>query len=443
MAKLKKIREGALSRGWALARVSMSAGAKAASHAVGTAFSSDEAKAESLKAMVLSQVGMLARELGQLKGSVMKVGQMLSMYGEHFLPPEANKLLKSLQSQSPPLEWAAIERQLKRQLGPEALEAIEIDPEPLASASLGQVHKARRKSDGRELAVKVQYPGVDQAIEGDLKALKSILSVSKLIPRGPALDDLFKEVRQMLHQEVDYSRELELTGEFRQALANDPRLIIPETFAEFSGKRVLTTSFEAGIPVDSPEVLGLPQERRDALARLALELYFRELFDLGMMQTDPHFGNYRVRLGEHGQPDRLVLLDFGAVRKFPRSFLVPYRRMVIGAYHQDKQELWKGATELGFLKEGDSEAMLENFAAMCFMISEPFHAPAYDWRASDLPKRVAALGAQLAFSFKLRTPPRELVFLDRKLGGIFIFMSVLGAKFDATETLEECLKSTG
>lgn len=437
--KLTKIKESAFSRGMALARVSMSAGARAAGHAVGNLFSADADKPERFKAMLMSQVELLTRELGQLKGSLMKVGQMLSMYGEHFLPPEVNGLLKSLQSQSPPLDWSQIEKVLKRQLTPEQLARLEIEREPLASASLGQVHAATRKSDGRRIALKIQYPGVDGAIEGDLKALRSLLSLSKLIPKGPAFDELFREVRQMLHQEVDYSRELELTREFREALAHDPRYIVPETFPEFSSKRVIATSLEIGVPVDSPEVLGLPEARRNAIARAALELYFQELFELGMMQTDPHFGNYRVRLGQGGEPDRLVLFDFGAVRKFPQTFLKPYYRMVRGAYLKDTAEIWAGARELGFLQEDDSQELLDHFADLCMAISEPFHTPAYDWAESDLPKRVAGMGAQMAFSFKLRPPPREVVFLDRKMGGIFIFLSVLRARFDAAASLESYL----
>lgn len=421
----------------------MSAGARAASHAVGSVFTAEADKPERLKALLISQIELLTRELGQLKGSVMKVGQMLSMYGEHFLPPEANAVLKSLQSQSPPLDWAAIEKTLKRQLTAEQLATIEIDPEPMASASLGQVHEARRKSDGRRLAVKVQYPGVDAAIEGDIKALRSILSLSKLIPKGPAFDELFKEVRQMLHQEVDYSRELANTDEFREALRDDPRYILPETFPELSTKRVLVTSLEQGVPVDSPEVLALPQARRDAIATVALDLYLKELFALGMMQTDPHFGNYRIRLGRtEGEPDRLILFDFGAVRKLPRSFLKPYHRMVAGAFRRDREEVWAGAREVGFLHEGDSPELLDHFASLCFLITEPFQG-VYDWRGSDLPKRVAARGAQMAFSFKLRPPPREIVFLDRKMGGIFIFLSVLGAKIDAGRVLEPYLGPEG
>ncbi len=440
--KLTKIKEGALSRGLALARVSMSAGAKAASHAMGSIFASEESKGDRLKALVLSQVDLLSRELGELKGSLMKVGQMLSMYGEHFLPPEANALLKSLQSQSPPLEWSVIEKSLKRQFTAEQLAQLEIEQEPIASASLGQVHGAIRKSDGRRLALKIQYPGVDQAIEGDLKALRSILSVAKLIPRGPRTDELFREVRMMLHQEVDYSRELELTEEYRAAMALDSRYVIPQTFPEFSSKRVMTTSFEPGVPVDSPEVLALSQERRNAIALAAVDLYFKELLQSGMVQTDPHFGNYRVRLSTSaGEPDQLVLLDFGAVRKFPQTFLKPYRAMVKAAYRRDRQALFQAAREVGFLEPEDSEELLNGFADLVLLITEPFESSLqpYDWGASDLPKRLATRGAQVAFQFKLRSPPREIIFLDRKMGGVFVFASVLKARFDARAALARYL----
>ncbi|MGK5089988.1 AarF/ABC1/UbiB kinase family protein [Bdellovibrionota bacterium FG-2] len=421
-----------------MAKISISAGAKVATHAMGSVFSPEKDKSERLKALLMSQVDLLTRELGQLKGSVMKVGQMISMYGEHFLPPEANAVLKSLQSQSPPLEWAAIEKVLKRQITPENRALVEIDPEPMASASIGQVHAGRRCSDGKRLAMKIQYPGVDQAIEGDLKALRSIFSIAQLIPKSPAYDELFREIRQMLHQEVDYQRELALTEEYRQALQGDPRFIIPETFPELSSKRVLTTSLEEGLGVDSPEVSGLSQERRNAIAEAMLDLYFKELFIFKMMQTDPHLGNYRIRLGENGAPDRVVLFDFGAVRKFPMSFLEPYYQMVVGSAHRDPKVLQEGARVLGFLVDGDPQALVDHFSELCFLIGEPF-AGNYDWGSSDLPRRVATLGAQMALQFRLRAPPREVIFLDRKMGGMFIFLSVLKVKIDARKILDPYL----
>ncbi len=451
--RLSQIKTNAFSRGIALAKVSVTVGAKAASHAMGNLFANESDKSERFKELLISQVGVLTRELGELKGSLMKVGQMLSMYGEHFLPPEANSFLKSLQSQSPPLEWKAIQKVLNQQLSDEQLSQVEIEHEPLASASLGQVHRARRKTDGRWLAMKIQYPGVDRAIEGDLKAFRSLLSLSKMIPKGPKYDDLFKEVRFMLHQEVDYARELQTTREFRENLADDSRFIIPEVIPELSTNRILTTSLEAGVPVDSPEVLQLPQERRNAIGAAVLELYFRELFLLRAVQTDPHFGNYRIRIGTGGEPDRIVLLDFGAVRKLSKQFMEPYLKMVRGAFRRNEDEVVSGGVALGFLRADDSEELRSHFVDICYLITEPFFAPntpgvpahlfdsqgayqgAYLWGESDLPGRVARKAAQLALSSKLRSPPREIVFLDRKLGGMFIFLSVLKVRIRSREVV--------
>ena len=449
--RLSRIKSGVFSRGLALAKVSVSVSAKAASHAVGTLFSSDSEKSDRFKEMLISQVELLARELGQLKGSLMKVGQLLSMYGEHFLPPEANAILKSLQNQSPPLEWKAIEKVIDRHYPPETRALLEIEHEPVASASLGQVHRAVRKSDGRLLALKIQYPGVDQAIEGDLKALRSLLSLSKLIPMGQKYDELFQEVRAMLHQEVDYARELKLTQEFYARLSDDSRFVVPEAIEEFSTRRILATSFEDGVPIDSPEVLGLSQERRNALGMAMLQLYFRELFEFGAVQTDPHFGNYKIRLDPKGIRDQLILFDFGAVRKLPQSFLQPYLEIVRGSHLSDPARVLRGAMELGFIKPEDSDQQRSIFLELCSLFTEPFHTSdtpgvsshlfdpdgSYRWGESDLAKRVAKKGTEFVFAFKLRTPPREILFLDRKLGGIFVFLSVLKVRLRGKEIVQK------
>lgn len=445
--RLKGIKTGVFSRGLALAKVSVSAGARVASHAVGNLFVGDDEKAERYKAMVTSQMRALTQEFGKLKGSLMKVGQLLSMHGEHFLPPEANALLKSLQSQSPPLEWKEIEKALKRQLSAELLDTVEIETSSVASASLGQVHKARRKSDGRWLAMKIQYPGVDRAIEGDLKTLKSVLTVANLLPKGPKFDELFTEVRSMLHQEVDYSRELQNTLEYKKniaSLTDGTRYVVPEVFSELSTRRVLTTSFETGYAVDSPEVLSISQDRRNQLGIAMVELYFHELFDWATVQTDPHLGNYRVRLGEGEKPDQLILLDFGAVRKLPGKFLRPYLEMIRGCLSRDGDQILRGAKELDFIREEDSDELKQIFTELCFMIAEPFYTAStpgvrsdlfeadgsYRWGDSDLSKRVARKGAEFVFTLKLRPPPREVIFLDRKMGGVFVFLSVLKVRLN-------------
>ncbi len=425
---LSKIKSGVLSRGFSLAKLSLSVGAKAATHAVGGIFASEESKPERLKQLLMSQMERLSQELGELKGSLMKVGQMLSMYGEHFLPPEANAFLKTLQSQSPPLAWAAIERVLLKELGAEKLALLEINREPLASASLGQVHRARVLATGAKLALKVQYPGVEKAIEGDLKALRSLFATAKLIPRGPKLDTLFDEVKTMLRQETDYIQERLMTDKFKVAMATDARFVVPATFAEFSSPHVLATSFEEGVPVDCPSVAALSQDRRNALGKAALDLYMREIFEFGKVQTDPHFGNYRARLGVGDAPDQLVLFDFGAVRSLDARFLVPYREMVLAALTRDAARVERSGLAMGFLRPEDSLEMRRAYSELVFLITEPFFDSGeepYDWAESDLPRRVAALGAKFGFTSGFRAPPPEIVFLDRKLGGMFVLLSKL------------------
>ncbi len=438
--KLSKIKSGVFSRGLALAKLTVQAGANTAGHAIGKLMT-DVPPEERFKKLLMSQAKLIANEFGQLKGSVMKIGQLMSMYGEHFLPPEANDILKSLQSQSPPLEWEAIRKVLVRQLGVEKLSLLEIDPEPLASASLGQVHRATRRSDGLQIALKIQYPGVDKAIDQDLKAMKSIFAMAQWIPKGPDFDEVFKEIRMMLHLEVDYEKELLQTKIFKKAFGDLPGVVVPEVFEEFSTARVLATSFESGVAVDSPEVKALSQERRNKLGETFLHVYFRELFLVRQMQTDPHFGNYRVRLGD---TDQLVLLDFGAVRKIPKKFLRSHLKLMQGAVEDRKDLFIEGSEELGFLEPGDEQGLIDAFFELCQLIVEPFRGAyatqPYPWAGGDLPQRVAKLGGRMALNFQLRAPPREVVFLDRKMGGVFIFLSALGVEIEGRSILDQYIR---
>ncbi len=460
---MKKIKSSPFSRGLALAKVSLSAGAKIASHQVSTLFASEERKTKHFNQMVSDQMSLVSEELGQLKGSLMKVGQLLSTYGEHFLPAEANQFLKSLQNQSPPLDWSEIVKSLQSELGAEKLAELEIEPTAIGAASLGQVHKARIRKTGELLALKVQYPGVDKAVNGDLKALKSILSMTQwLSPKDDKTqqknryDQLFQEVRLMLQQEVNYQQEQALTEEFHQLLQDDTRFVVPKTYPRYSTQRVLATSFEEGLSIDSPEILALSQSRRNQLAQSFLALYFKELFQFQAMQTDPHFGNYRIRLAQpKGQreecQDQIVLLDFGAVKKIPELYLRAYHKMIQGSYLRDEALLIEGAQGLHYLTPGDSAEQNDTFIHLCYLITEPFFIPGtpgvppqlfnsqghYRWGESDLPKRVALTGPALFKQFRTRTPPQESTFLDRKLAGVFVFLARLKAEIPSREILME------
>lgn len=442
--ELKNIKSKLFSRGLTLAKW----GLKASAYAAGQALTQSPVSNKFLT----EQMEFLRKDLGELKGSLMKAGQLLSMYGEHFLPPEANQFLKELQSTSVPLTWSKIKQQLEKELSKDVLAELEIEHKSFASASLGQVHLATRKSDGARLAVKIQYPGVEKAIDNDLRILRTILKMGKLLPKGANFNSLWEEIRLMLHQEVDYQKEAQFTEQFYQRLKGDPRYIVPKVYREYSSQHILTTEFIDGVSIDDPKVLALSLERRNNLGAAYLDLYFRELLEFEAVQTDPHLGNYRIQIDENGH-DRLVLLDFGAVRIVPKDFLTAYLKLIRGAFDQNAEMVIEGGTDLGFLLADDPLELMQSYLDLCYLITEPFARPewktapqqwmtmegVYNWGESDLPKRVARKGAEMIFKFKLRAPPKEIIFLDRKLGGAFVFLSVLKCKLNARPLLEHRL----
>ncbi|MEE4379802.1 MAG: AarF/ABC1/UbiB kinase family protein [Candidatus Competibacteraceae bacterium] len=404
--------------------------------------------------MLLEQAKILAEEMGKLKGSVMKVGQMVALYGDHlFLPPEVVEVLRTLQDDSPPLDWSALQPVLEGELGAARLSELHIDTEPLAAASLGQVHRAWRVCDNKPLCIKIQYPGVADSIDSDLNTLSALLLFYRILPAGYDPGGMLDEVREMLHREVDYQSELENMQWFSHKLSHDSRYCVPEVFPEYSSARVITSSYEPGLAVDNPTVKELSQERRNCLGSAALEVFLLEFFRWNRMQTDPNFGNYRVRLDPEGRRDRLVLLDFGAVRQYSRDFLEAYHEMVRGAFQGDKTRLFEAAVALRFMPAEVSSVTLDNFAAMCALIVEPFANPdsseanprftnergQYQWGESDLPQRFALASSKASLSFSFRVPPREFVFLHRKLGGVFMLLSELNVELNARSLLQQYL----
>jgi predicted unusual protein kinase regulating ubiquinone biosynthesis (AarF/ABC1/UbiB family) len=422
-------------RNVALTRMGVGAGARIAVHEFANLFRGQTSRDASDRTFYTEQARKLADELGRLKGSVMKVGQMLSLYGQYFLPPEAVEVLSTLHDDTPPVEWRALEPVLRRALG-RSLKELEIDRVPLASASLGQVHRARRKADGAELVLKVQYPGVADAIDSDIRTLARLISMTRLAPKGLNLEPVYAEVKEMLHREVDYQAEIDHTQRYRQLLDGDARYVVPRVYEEYSSDQVLGLSYEPGLGVRDPAVQALSQERRNALALAALDLFLRELFDWGMVQTDPHFGNYKIRIAPDS--DRIVLLDFGATRLFGLGFVQSYREMVHGAMKRDRAEILRGAEGIGAMRADFPESVHTAFVELCELIVEPFRG-SYDWGASDLPRRVGDKIARNALTRYFRIPPREIVFLHRRLAGVFFLAAALRAKGDVRALLERHL----
>lgn len=442
---MKKIKKSSFGRGLSIAKLGFRTGVKAAGNYIAPNKNNDE--------YLSQQIELIAKELGELKGTMMKIGQGLSMYGEHFLPESANAFLKSLQYQSPPLDWNSIETTLEKELGLKAFGELDIEETAIASASLGQVHRATIKKTGEILALKVQYPDVDSAIKSDVKNLKRVFSVAKIFPSEMKLDSVFEEIKTMLYQELDYKEELKWTQIVFENLKEDSRYIVPKVYPEFSTGKILATSFIDGHTIDSPEVKALPQEKKNELAYSFLSHYLNELFLFRAVQTDPHLGNYRIHIDEKTKDCRLVLFDFGAMRQVPDHFERPFKKIILAALNNDKDGVVEFGKELGYLKDDDTEDLKNRYFELCRMITEPFRAEElmpsdcvtednkYIWKKSDLPMRVAKAGTEVAKNYKLRTPPRESIFLDRKLGGTFVFLSVLDFQANSDQWMRDKLKT--
>lgn len=436
---LKKIKTGLFSRSLTLAKLTAGAGAGLAVQKVTGLLKNSEQKQTAWQDFLKNQATSFSNEVGELKGSLMKAGQMLSIYGEYFFPPEVNQILKKLQNDSPPVQWSRIEQILHTQLPSEILDELEIEKDSLAGASLGQVHRARIKATSETIVLKIQYPGVERAIESDLKALKSFLLMMKIFPQEGPLDELLLEMREMLHQEVDYRREVELMEEYRELLKNDSRFIIPKVFPRFCSDKIIAMSFERGLKADDPLIQSLNPERRNRLATNFLDLFFKELFEWHLVQTDPHLGNYRLRMDPAGQ-DKIVLLDFGATRRFPEQFVSHYGQMIRGALEKSA-EFKSACLQLGFLNTKDDDKLIELFRSLCEQTVEPFLPGIYDWKNTPLPQKIMNQGFQILREYPMRSPPREMIFLNRKMAGVFIFLSVLGARMEARGVLTQYLRT--
>ncbi len=449
---LKRVKTGAFERRFSMAKAGFVAGTRLAAQSAGNMFTRKQERADRQKQILSRQAMYLAEEIGKLKGSIVKIGQMMALYGEHFLPVEVTEALHTLEDDTAALEWTTIYEELEDELGAEKLAQLEIEEEPIGAASIGQVHKAVIKSSGETICLKIQYPGVAEAVDSDLGAVETLLRVLKIVPITDEFEAWFNEIREMMYREVNYHHEKEKTQLFRQRLEGDPRFIVPKVYEQYCSSKVIATSYEPGIDIDSPQSKQLSQERRNHLCAAALDLCWKEVFLWGEMQTDPNFGNYFVRLGDgYEQPDRIVLLDFGAVRAFSETTLGPGKTLIKGAFLHDEDLLLQGLDDLRFFRPNTPLSAKKGLLKLCYMAIEPFADPQefpppahlltdkneYIWGKSDLPARLSmqaglsAAGATTHFT----VPPREMMFLVRKIMGAYTFMSVLNAELKGMDIL--------
>lgn len=368
----------------------------------------------------------VADQLAQLRGAAMKVGQLLSMDAGDLLPPELAAILARLRADAHPMPMSQLVAVLESHWGSGWERHFErFSFTPLAAASIGQVHAARTR-DGRQLAIKVQYPGVRQSIDSDVDNVATLLRISGLLPRSLDIAPLLDEAKQQLHAEADYLSEGRWLRHYGELLRDAPDFALPEMYDDLSTAGILAMSQVGGEPIET--ISGLAQDERDRVAGLLLTLLFRELFEFRLIQTDPNFANYRYERATR----RLILLDFGATRAYPEAMVHAYRDLMAGGIAGDLEAMFAAASAIGYfqgaIKDHQRRAVLTIFALAC----EPLrHAGPYDFGASDLAARIRDAGMVLGRDRDFwHTPPAAALFLHRKLGGLYLLAARLKARVD-------------
>ncbi len=377
----------------------------------------------------------LASRLANMRGAAMKLGQILSLQGEELLPPEFAQALSILGAQAAPMP----ERQLRGVLGREYGKGWEkrfqrFDMEPVAAASIGQVHRAIAH-DGRDLAIKIQYPGVARSIASDVDNVAVLLRLFNLLPLGIDVTATAAETKRQLAQEADYEAEGGFVEAYAKLVRGEPLLAVPRVHWDLTTQRILAMDFMEGEPLES--VSRESPRKRNAVGTVLERLVFRELFEFGVMQTDPNFANYLYQPAT----GRVVLLDFGATRRFDKDLVAKYERITRAVIENDRTRAAREAERIGYITADDAPERVEAAVDMIFLACEPLrHDGLYDFPASDLPARMRDLGYDLAVRRGLmRAPPPVTIFLHRKLVGSFLLLARIGAKVNARSLVLESL----
>ncbi len=372
----------------------------------------------------------------QLRGAFLKLIQMLSMRHD-LLPGEALDVLKATQSGVPPMNYSTISDQIRKELGkrPEQIFRT-FDQTAFAAASLGQVHRAKLK-DGREVAVKVQYPGVASTVDQDLKNLKLLLktlgSLARDVMRQKVdVNIIYAELEERLKEELDYLLEARRMTEYGKFFADDPGIVIPRVVGDLSSRRVLTMTFIDGYPL--MDVLGgaVEEDLRRWVARKCSEFAWRQVLEFGSLHTDFHPGNYVVSFHP-----KMGVLDFGSIRRFSEAIRKGYLQVAKAILDDDDKSLASGLVKLGFIDRAqDPKPMLK----VIHILFEPMYTRGeFDPASYDTVKKAQQVG-ELALENKLYKSPGHAVFLLRALVGLEGIITRLGVKDNYRSVFERCVK---
>ncbi|KMZ78037.1 hypothetical protein PVIIG_00724 [Plasmodium vivax India VII] len=366
---------------------------------------------------------ILANGLSKMRGVVLKLGQMISLQDEH-LSPILGKALKLVCNSADVMPMSQLKSVLKKELGEDYEKKFDsFDYVPFASASIGQVHKA--KINNRNVAVKIQYPGVYESIDSDMKNLLLINQYTNLILKNLYIENVCREIKKELKCECDYINEAKYYVLFKNIFQNSKYFYVPSVYTEYVTKHVLVTSYVEGITLDEVAER-FPQAIRDSIGQRILYLCLHELFVFKIMNTDPNLGNFLY----DQERDKLCLIDFGATRFYKNEFVDNYLRLVKASVEEDQSKIYHYSYELNFFVGKEIEEMKNSHIKSVILVGEPFKSPVYDFANNDIAKQIYKLLPKIIYN-RLVPPRSEIYTLHRKLSGSFLICMKLKAKVKA------------
>lgn len=355
--------------------------------------------------------------LGRLKGPAMKVGQMLSMQ-EGILPPEIINILRMLQKESPPLRFSAIKSVLEQEIPDHSQIFAHIEEKPYAAASIGQVHRGRLR-DGTEVVIKLQYPGVDEMINGDLSNLKMLFKLLFSVFVKIDMEPVWAEIKERLLEETDYINEAHNQQLFAQLFETEEKIIVPRVIEQASAKRVLTSEFIPGMTLS--EAGSQPEEQRNAWGDTLFRFLVKQVLTHGVVHADPHSGNFAAADG-----GGIIVYDYGNVKQMGPQIHKGYREMTSALYHNQLDRFSEILKDFGIHYSNGEKLKIDIVKDYYEVFKLVFNEDHYCFhKNSDFINKLMDLGKSYWYESLDITFPPGILFVQRALTGTVLNLNLL------------------